>query len=71
MRKPKVVLKATHFDDNGFCYQSSERGDDGLCFTMAIGYAVSLAKRNNVPLKKFNEVVKDIYKETEDINDED
>ncbi len=71
MRKPKVILKAQRFDDDGFCYETKDRGDEGLCFTMAIGYAVQTAKKNGISLTKVKSLVTDIYKETEDINNED
>lgn len=70
MRKPKVILKAQRFDDDGFCYETKDRGDEGLCFTMAIGYAVQTAKKNGISLTKVKSLVTDIYKETEDINNE-
>ena len=71
MKKAKVILKAQKFDDDGFCYETKDRGDEGLCFTMAIGYAVQTAKKNGISLTKVKSLVTDIYKETEDINNED
>lgn len=67
MKKAKVVLKQKELTDNGFTYVSKSDGDDGLCFTMAIGYAVQLAKECGVSLTKVKSLVTDIYKETEDV----
>ena len=72
MKKAKVIIKQNNFNEDGLSYTTKDKGDEGICFTMAMGYAVSVAKRNNVPLKTFNNLVKDIYKETEDVeNDKD
>jgi len=72
MKKAKVILKEECFDEeHGLQYITKDRGDIGSCFTMAIGYAVSLAKTNGISIKRFNQLVKQIYNETEDINDED
>lgn len=67
MKKAKVVLKQKEFTDNGFTYVSKHDGDEGFCFTMAIGFATSLAKQSGVSLTKVKELVTDIYKETEDV----
>lgn len=67
MRKAKVVLKETGFNDEGFSYSSSDRGDTGKCFTMAVGYATSLAKQNGVSITKLKEIITEIYKETEEV----
>ncbi len=68
MKKSKVVIKQKTFTDSGFTYVSKHKGDDGLCFTMAIGFAVQLAKDCGISLTKVKELVTDIYKETEDVN---
>ena len=67
MVKAKVILKQKEFNDDGFTYISKDDGDEGLCFTMAIGYAVQLAKDCGISLTKVKELVTDIYKETEDV----
>jgi len=67
MRKAKVVLKEIrNNEEEGLVYTSNDKGDVGSCFTMAIGYAVQLAKNSNVSLTKVKELVTEIYKETED-----
>jgi len=72
MKKAKVILKENSFTDGGLKYTTKDRGDDGICFTMAIGYAMNLAKMNNVPLKTVNAIVKDTYKEMGEVeNDKD
>lgn len=68
MKKAKVVIKEKKYnDENDLIYVSKYKGDEGICYTMAIGFAVSLAKQSNVSLTKVKELVADIYKETEDI----
>lgn len=67
MEKAKVVLKQKEFDGDGFTYVSKTKGESGLCFTMAIGFATSLAKQSGISLTKVKELVTDIYKETEDV----
>ena len=68
MKKAKVVIKEKEYnDENDLIYTSECKGDEGICYTMAIGFAVSLAKQNNISLTKVKEHVTDIYKETEDI----
>lgn len=68
MKKAKVVIKEKKYnDENDLIYVSKYKGDEGICYAMAIGFAVSLAKQNNISLTKVKELVTDIYKETEDI----
>lgn len=68
MKKAKVVIKEKKYnDENDLIYVSKCKGNEGTCYTMAIGFAVSLAKENNISLTKVKELVTDIYKETEDI----
>ena len=70
MKKAKVVLKQTDCTlEKGLTYTSKHTGDEGFAFTMAIGFAISLAKQNGLSLTKVKELVTDIYKETEDIDD--
>lgn len=69
MRKAKIVIKEKGFDEEGLCYTTKDKGDEGVCFTMAIGYVVNLAKTNEVPLKSLNNIIKDAYKETEEVED--
>jgi len=67
MRKPKVVLKLKKNKQQDMIYISKCSGDDAVCFTMAMGFAVSLAKNAGISLSKVKEILSDIYKETEDI----
>jgi len=66
MRKPKVILKLKKNEDKDMIYISKCTGDNGVCFTMAMGFAISLAKNSGISLSKVKELVSDIYKETED-----
>lgn len=67
MTKSKVVIKQKGYTDNGLTYVSKNKGEDGICFTMAMGFAISLAKQSGISLTKIKELVTDIYKETEDV----
>ena len=67
MERAKIIIKQKEYDENGFTYVSKCKGDEGLCFTMAIGFAVSPAKKSGVSATKVKEIVGDIYKETEDV----
>ena len=67
MERAKVVLKQKGLEEGGFTYVSKCKGESGLCFTMAIGFATSLAKQSGISLTKVKELVTDIYKETEDV----
>lgn len=68
MKRTKVVLKAKELTDNGFGFISSHKGDDGLCLSMAIGFATSLAKENGLSLTKLKSLVTDMYKEEGEID---
>lgn len=67
MNKAKVVIKQKEYADNGLVYVSKHKGEDGICFTMAMGFAISLAKQSGISLTKIKELATDIYKETEDV----
>ena len=68
MKRAKVIIKQKELAENGFTYISKHKGDNGLCFTMAIGFAVQLAKDSGISLTKVKELVTNIYKETEDVD---
>lgn len=65
--KAKVIVKQKSFTDDGLTYVSKSRGEDGVCFTMAMGFAIGLAKQSGISLTKIKELVTDIYNETEDV----
>ena len=70
MRKAKVILKENYNnEEEGLVYTSDSKGDSGTCFTMAIGYAMSLAKTSGLSYTEISDLIKDIYNETEDDND--
>lgn len=66
MKKAKIVIKQKEYDDNGLVYTTNCKGEAGICFTMALGTAVSIAKQNGISMTKITSILKDIYKETED-----
>lgn len=66
MKKAKIIIKQKEYGDNGLVYTTDFKGEEGICFTMALGAAVSLAKQNNISMTKVVNILKDIYKETED-----
>ena len=68
MRKAKVIIQEKKNNDKGFVYLTKFRGKEGVCFTMAIGFAVDLAKKSGISLTKIKSLVTDIYKETEENN---
>lgn len=71
MNKSKVVIKQTGYTEDGLSYTSRHKGEDGVCFTMALGFACSLAKSCGMSLTKLTSLLKDMYRETEsDMNDE-
>lgn len=67
MERAKVVIKQKGLDEHGFVYVSKCKGEEGLCFTMAMGVAISIAKKSGISLTKIKGLVTDIYKETEDV----
>lgn len=69
MAKIKVVLKGLSVDDSGFGFESRHKGDEGLCMSMAIGFATSIAKQNGISLTKLKSLVADMYNEEGEIND--
>lgn len=71
MAKNKVIIKEKRNKNNdSILYVTKHKGDDGICFTMAMGFGVSLAKQCGLSQNKVLDLVKDIYKETEDVNDD-
>ena len=72
MTKSKVIIKEKRDKNaNSITYVTRHKGEDGICFTMAMGFCVSLAKSCGLTEQQVVDLVKDIYLETEsDIDDE-
>ena len=72
MTKSKVIIKEKRDKDaNNITYITKHKGEDGICFTMAVGFGVSLAKSCGLTEQQVVDLVRDIYSETEsDIDDE-
>ena len=71
MNKSKVIIKEKRIkNSDSITYITKHKGEDGICFTMAMGFGVSLAKQCGLSLTKVVDLVKDIYRETEDVNDD-
>ena len=68
MNKAKIVIKETSIDD-GINFSTKYRGEDGLCIAMAIGFAVDLAKRNNMSLDIITSLMKDMYNSNKEENE--
>lgn len=67
--KCKIVLVGKEPNENGFTFESKSKGDDGLCISMALGYACELAKENGMALTTIKKLLSDIYKEKGVIDD--
>ncbi len=66
--KAKVIIKELkNNEEEGLVYTTKDRGDAGTCFTMAMGFAASIAKQSGVSLAVVKKLVTDIYNETEDV----
>jgi hypothetical protein len=68
MSKAKIVIKEKNRED-GINFSTKYRGEDGLCVGMAIGFAVDLAKRNNLGLDTIVSLMKDMYNVDEEENE--
>ena len=67
--KHKVVIWGNDPDEDGFSFESKCRGEEGLCISMALGFACELAKENGMALTTLKNLLSDIYKEKGVIDD--
>ena len=68
MQKAKIIIKEKNLND-GINFSTKYRGEDGLCVGMAIGFAVDLAKRNNINLDVIVSLMKDMYNANKEENE--
>ena len=67
-KKPKVVLKAKDYSNDGLNYSADYQSDEGVCASMALSFAVMLFKENGLALTKFKSLATDMWKELEEEN---
>ena len=66
MPKAKVILKEKKLDENGLTYIVKEKGDIGMCLTMALRYVANIIVDQDTSTKEVTQLLKQMIKEETD-----
>ena len=66
MPKAKVILKEKKLDENGLTYIVKEKGDIGMCLTVALRYVANIIVDQDTSTKEVTQLLKQMIKEETD-----